>query len=514
MGRTRSRRSSPSGELRRAAAYIRVSTGMQAEEGESLSAQQARLHAWAKENGYVIVREYVDAGESARTADRPQFVRMLQDAKAQPRPFDAVLVWKWDRFARNMEDASMYKALFRRRLGVELISITQPTPEGAVGQLLERMLDLIAEFQSALTAENVYSTMAYLAEQGRWLGKRPFGYDLQDGRLVVKPDEAEAVAWAFGMVARRERSVYAIAESFGMGSLFPATLNRGYRWSPTAVRKMLQNEVYLGRTVWNRRFTEIDNLGGTSTKVRGFRNQDEWITVENAHPAIIDKETFEAVQRVLREQSSRRPRSKRGEYLFWGMVRCARCGHHLTWHESKKSPARLICSEYFRPRHMACRPMVYIRPMELEEAVLGAIREIIAGTEQTPLTFATPKRAKTVTPEALLAANAAKVQRLLEAYEAGAITLDDLKTRRTILEQEAERLRQAAASKDSGPDYEAQVAALRERLTDVLAILQDEEAPVAAKNQALGAVIREIVIDREAQRIDIHWRPIEEDLQQ
>jgi len=158
--------------------------------------------------------------------------------------------------------------------------------------------------------------------------------------------------------------------------------------------------------------------------------------------------------------------------------------------------------------------MVYIRPKDLEEAVIGAIQEIIAGAEQTPLTFAIPKQARAASPEALLAANAAKVQRLLEAYEAGAITLDDLKTRRTILEQEAERLRQAAASKDSGPDYEAQVAALRERLTDVLAILQDEEAPVAAKNQALGAVIREIVIDREAQRIDIHWRPIEEDLQQ
>ncbi|WP_083765898.1 recombinase family protein [Symbiobacterium thermophilum] len=514
MGRTRGRRSSPSGELRRAAAYIRVSTGMQAEEGESLPAQQARLHAWAKENGYVIVREYVDAGESARTADRPQFVRMLQDAKAQPRPFDSVLVWKWDRFARNMEDASMYKALFRRRLGVELVSITQPTPEGAVGQLLERMLDLIAEFQSALTAENVYSTMAYLAEQGRWLGKRPFGYDLRDGRLVIKPDEAEAVAWAFRMVARRERSVYAIAEGFGTGNPFPATLARGYKWSPTAVRKMLQNEVYIGRATWNRRYTDIDHVDGKSTKIRGYRDPSDWITVENAHPAIVDEETFEAVQRVLEEYSSRYPKSKRGEYLFWGMVRCARCGHHLTWHETKKSPARLVCSEYFRPRHMACRPMVYIRPKDLEEAVIGAIQEIIAGAEQTPLTFAIPKQARAASPEALLAANAAKVQRLLEAYEAGAITLDDLKTRRTILEQEAERLRQAAASKDSGPDYEAQVAALRERLTDVLAILQDEEAPVAAKNQALGAVIREIVIDREAQRIDIHWRPIEEDLQQ
>jgi len=487
---------------------------MQAEEGESLPAQQARLHAWAKEHGYVIVREYVDAGESARTADRPQFVRMLQDAKAQPRPFDSVLVWKWDRFARNMEDASMYKALFRRRLGVELVSITQPTPEGAVGQLLERMLDLIAEFQSALTAENVYSTMAYLAEQGRWLGKRPFGYDLRDGRLVIKPDEAEAVAWAFRMVARRERSVYAIAEDFGTGNPFPATLARGYKWSPTAVRKMLQNEVYIGRATWNRRYTDIDHVDGKSTKIRGYRDPSDWITVENAHPAIVDEETFEAVQRVLEEYSSRYPKSKRGEYLFWGMVRCARCGHHLTWHETRKSPARLVCSQYFRPRYMACRPMVYIRPKDLEEAVLGAIRAVIAGTEQTPLTFAIPKQARTASPEALLAANAAKVQRLLEAYEAGAITLEDLRARRAILEQEVERLRQAAASKDSGPDYEAQVAALRERLTDVLAILQDEEAPVAAKNQALGAVIREIVIDREAQRIDIHWRPIEEDLQQ
>lgn len=75
---------------------------------------------------------------------------MLQEAKAQPKPYDANLIWEWDRFARNVCDASIFKSIIRRQLGMELISISDPQMDEAVSTLMEWILDLIAEFQSLL----------------------------------------------------------------------------------------------------------------------------------------------------------------------------------------------------------------------------------------------------------------------------------------------------------------------------------------------------------------------------
>lgn len=499
-GRTQAR-------LKRAALYIRVSTGMQAEEGDSLAAQQNLLNRWAREHGYQVVAEYVDAGGSARTADRREFARMLQDAKADPRPFDAILVTKWDRFARNMDDASMYKALIRRRLGIELLSVTQPLPDGAVGVLMERILDIIAEFQSLITAEHVHHTMSYLAEGGRWLGKRPFGYDLTDeGKLVPNEAEAEAVRWAFDQVARRQASVNAIAEAFATGSPFPATLARGYKWSPQAVRQMLRNEVYIGVAVWNRRYTDVVWDEGRSRKVRGFRSQEDWIRVENAHPAIVDQAAFEAVQRVLDEVGAKYARTPKGDYLFRGLVECAHCGHKFSWYAPDNgSRPKLVCSQYFRIPSAACRPMNAVRPEDLEAAVLAAADRILAG-QAVDAEIVTSRRQDQSSLEAAIAQNRQRLQRLMDAYEAGVYTLEDFRTRRAAIDEEYARLQEEARAAAAGTSRAELLAALKDRLADAMATLRDPELSVTLKNAVLAQVIDRIIVDRESKNLRIRWR--------
>ena len=108
------------------ALYIRVSTEDQLE--FSPDAQKKSLIEYAKKNNYQIDERYIfmDEGISGTSAKRrPAFMRMIATAKAKPKPFDAILVHKFDRFARSREDSVVYKSLLRKECGIKVISITE-----------------------------------------------------------------------------------------------------------------------------------------------------------------------------------------------------------------------------------------------------------------------------------------------------------------------------------------------------------------------------------------------------
>ena len=134
-------------ELKTAACYIRVSTDKQEE--LSPASQLKEIKRWAKENGYILTNEYVfmeNEGISGRSADkRPEFQRMIATAKLKPKPFDAIILWKFSRFARNQEEATFYKGLLRKKLGIDVISISEPVLEGMFGRLIEMIIEWFDE---------------------------------------------------------------------------------------------------------------------------------------------------------------------------------------------------------------------------------------------------------------------------------------------------------------------------------------------------------------------------------
>ena len=145
--------------------YARVSSERQAEKDLSIPAQLKALRRYASERGWEVVAEYVDEVESARTANRPKFKEMIAAARRKSKPFDAILVWKLSRFARNREDSIIYKSLLRKH-GVQVISINEPVDDSAAGKLLEGMIEVIDEFYSTNLAEDVLRGMAENAERG------------------------------------------------------------------------------------------------------------------------------------------------------------------------------------------------------------------------------------------------------------------------------------------------------------------------------------------------------------
>ncbi len=135
------------------AIYARVSSDSQ-DIDLSISAQLRALRDYAVKHGYTVVKEYVDEAESGRTDRRPAFWEMIALAKTKHPPFEVILVWKLNRFARNRADSIVYKKLLRDR-GIKLISINEPLDDSPSGKLLEGVIESIDEFYSANLGQDI-----------------------------------------------------------------------------------------------------------------------------------------------------------------------------------------------------------------------------------------------------------------------------------------------------------------------------------------------------------------------
>ena len=129
-------------DCRLAAAYIRVSTDDQVE--LSPASQLVEIRKWGSANGYIVPDEFVfvdEAKSGRRVTGRDEFRRLIGSAKQKPKPFDAILLWKFSRFARNRDDAVLYKSILRKQLHIEVISIKEPIAEGKLGIIMEAMIE-------------------------------------------------------------------------------------------------------------------------------------------------------------------------------------------------------------------------------------------------------------------------------------------------------------------------------------------------------------------------------------
>ena len=159
-----------------AALYARVSSDRQ-DVDLSIAAQLRALRDYARKNDYVVTREYVDEAESGRIADRPEFGKMIDEAKTPNAPFREILVWKFSRFTRKREHAVAFKSMLRRR-GIRVVSITEHADDSPTGKLLEAIIESVDEFYSENLAQEVTRGMREAASRGFWVASRtPYGYN-------------------------------------------------------------------------------------------------------------------------------------------------------------------------------------------------------------------------------------------------------------------------------------------------------------------------------------------------
>ena len=152
--------------------YARYSCDNQRE--ESIEGQIRECKQYADRNDMCIIGEYIDRAFSAKTDNRPEFQKMINDSYSKK--FQAIVVWKLDRFARNRYDSARYKTILKKNM-VEVISATEVISKGAEGIILEAVLEGYAEYYSADLSEKVIRGMTENALKCKYNGGNvPIGY--------------------------------------------------------------------------------------------------------------------------------------------------------------------------------------------------------------------------------------------------------------------------------------------------------------------------------------------------
>ncbi len=290
------------GKGNRTATIIRVSDESQVE-GHSLEAQRLGIEHWCQQRGYVLFKEYTEAGVSAHTDEiekRPELLRLLQDAEQGE--FDIVVVHTLDRLARKL--SIQMQALSRlAKAGVGFASVNDPfdatTPQG---RLMLNQMGSYNEFFSELLGIHVSKTFRFMAESGLTVGPVPFGYRRQEKQLppVKEEREAEAVKEVFqrraGSQSTGEIAAWLNAQGF--------CTREGHAFTAHAVKDILNNRYYCGYV-----------------KYHG----EEY---PGKHAVIISEDLFQRVQ--ARRQRRQQVRSVHGpKGLLQGIIACWHCGNRL-----------------------------------------------------------------------------------------------------------------------------------------------------------------------------------------
>ena len=305
--------------MSRAVIYLRVSTSAQAgrdneKEGYSIPAQREACTRKADTLNASVVDEYVDRGESARSANRPALQEMLTRMETL-NDVDYVIVHKVDRLARSRQD-DVEIGLRIRKAGATLISATENIDETPSGKLLHGIMATIAEFYSSNLASEARKGMRQKAISGGTPYRAPLGYlnvrKKIDGREVrtveIDPDRASQVRWAFDTYATGEWTLRGISE---------ALEERGFRGHATRkspgkplvksnVHDMFRNRYYIGIVTW------------------------DGIDYEGRHEPLIDLDTFDTIQRLLTERNISGERTVKHWHYLKGSIFCATCGSRLS----------------------------------------------------------------------------------------------------------------------------------------------------------------------------------------
>jgi DNA invertase Pin-like site-specific DNA recombinase len=482
------------------AAYIRVSDERQDEYSPDSQLKKIREHA-AKE-GVTIPDEYVfyDDGISGRNVEkRDDFNRMIAMAREKSHPFDVIYVWKFSRFARNQEQAILYKNLLRKN-GVSVVSVSEPIPDGHFGTLIERIIEWMDEFYSINLGVEVSRGMEEKVSRGEPICYPPFGYYMEDKKWI--PDERESV------IVREVFERFADGE--GMRSIAVDLGNRGIRTKQNSIPNsrwieyMLNNPAYIGKI--------RQSPKGSRTISKRDYNNDEIRIVNGQHKAIISMELWNKVSERLKQLKAMYPkyakREQAIEYMLKGLTRCSACGGAMSMSAATSGKAKtrsLQCCNYAKG---ICKVSHSITVPKAEKALIEGLENVIE-TKQFSIVPKTPKKAEnaTVDFDKLIALEERKLERAKQAFLAEIDTLDQYAKNK---EEIAARINSLKAKRDEeAPKVEIDLDAYAKRVAEVVKFIKRTDITEKAKNEALHSIVNKIVYEKANNTLAIYFHDIQ-----
>ena len=331
---------------KRVTAYCRVSTDKD-DQLNSLENQERYFKEYISSNpDWEYAPLYVDEGISGTsTKKRKAFNRMIEDAKLGK--FDMILTKDVSRFARNLEDTLRYVRELREvKVGIYFMSNNIDTLDRNNAFLLG-FLGGIAENESERISQRVKWGQRRSMEKGVVFGNKCLGYALKDGKLEIDPKTAPVVKRIFHAYLNEGKGLTTISNELEEQGILTSV--GGKRWDATSVKRILANEKYCGDLKQMKSYTE-DFL---TQKTKLNRGEVDFVMIRDNHDAIIDRDTFDKVQRQIKIRSPKEGKRYTNRYAFSGRLSCGCCGSNLISRTRKaKDGIRIIrrwqCSRYFK----------------------------------------------------------------------------------------------------------------------------------------------------------------------
>lgn len=391
------------------AVYIRLSqedsdNGEEKQESNSITSQKALLNEFIEEHNDLIVYDtYVDDGYTGTDFNRPGFQRLLEDMRKGN--INCVLVKDLSRLGRNYIEVGNYIEQIFPLFNIRFIAINDSVDSfknpTSTNTILVPFKNLINDEYCRDTSIKIRSALNGRKRKGEFVGAFPsYGYikDPEDNhKLIIDKESAKIVKKIFEWKVNEGLGNLSICHRLNdMGVLNPTgykkkKLNQNYNnagimqedysWCPSTVKNILKNDIYIGNITQGKRRVK-------SYKVHKVEQvpKDEWITVENMHEPIIDKELFEKAQ-GLRKIDTRVQDS--GSLSIWaGILKCADCGRamHKKYCKNKSGTVYeyYICGTYRKKSNKLCTKHT-LKVEELEQAILETIKlhiDLLVDTEK------------------------------------------------------------------------------------------------------------------------------------
>ncbi len=330
-----------------AAIYVRLSkedgdvAGASKAESNSISNQKELIRDFLKDKeDIVVVSERVDDGYSGSSFERPGFQQMLEDIRRGA--VDCVIVKDLSRFGREYIDTGRYIERLFPALGVRFIAVNDHYDslrgDGQGDEILVPFKNLINDAYCRDISVKIRSHLEVKRRNGEFIGAfAPYGYQ-KDGedrhRLVVDAYAAGVVQDIFRMKLHgmSQDAIAGKLNSDGILSPMEYKNSRGINfrtafrvkaasgWSPVAVRRILENEVYIGNLVQGRQSTPNHKVKKSIRKDKG-----DWVRVEKNHEPVVSERDFAVVQKLLGMDTRTAP-DREGVYLLSGIAVCGDCG--------------------------------------------------------------------------------------------------------------------------------------------------------------------------------------------
>ncbi|NTZ19015.1 recombinase family protein [Paenibacillus sp. JMULE4] len=362
------------------AIYARVSTDQQGDSIENQISQCqeyiSRLGRQYDDTDIILYRDEAVSGYYTSVFDRAEMKRAIQDAKNHR--FQLLVFKEVSRVGRDKQENPAIIGMFEQ-YGVRVVAINDNYDSLNKDNITFDILSVLSEQESKKISARVSSARKQKARRGQWGGEPPIGYQVnrETKKLEIDPERKDIPVLVFYLYVHKGMGTFKVAEYLNQKGI---RTKNGNLWSRESVNKLLRNQAYIGHVVYGTRRNQLqreyDDSGKmTKKKVQLRMDRTEWQIVENAHEALIDKETFYEAQRILSSKSHNRA-PRRAYHPLTGILICGKCNQGMICQKRSyngKEYRYYICKTYHKFGREVC-PQANVNADELEGAVVRLIR--------------------------------------------------------------------------------------------------------------------------------------------